>query len=105
MPGLPKLVATARALGLYTNLLTSGIPFSRATAETLRAAGLDHVQLSLQSDEAPLADTIAGRRSHEAKLEAAHLIRELGWPLTSECRLAPREYRRGCRTDRAGRRT
>jgi pyrroloquinoline quinone biosynthesis protein E len=80
--GLLKLVATARAAGLYTNLLTSGIPFSRATAETLRAAGLDHVQLSLQSDEGPLADSIAGRRSHEAKLEAAHLIRELGWPLT-----------------------
>ncbi|HEV7998366.1 MAG TPA: pyrroloquinoline quinone biosynthesis protein PqqE [Planctomycetaceae bacterium] len=81
-PGLPKLVATARALGLYSNLLTSGIPFSRARAETLRAAGLDHVQLSLQSDEAPLADKIAGRRSHQAKLEAARLIRELGWPLT-----------------------
>lgn len=81
-PGLPKLVATARAIGVYTNLLTSGIPFSRATAETLRAAGLDHVQLSFQSDEMLLADKIAGRRSHQAKLEAARLIRELGWPLT-----------------------
>ncbi len=81
-PGLRQLVATARACGLYTNLLTSGIPFPRATAETLRAAGLDHVQLSLQSDETPLADTIAGGRTHEAKLEAARLIRELGWPLT-----------------------
>jgi pyrroloquinoline quinone biosynthesis protein E len=81
-PGLPRLVATARAAGLYTNLLTSGIPFSRATADALRSAGLDHVQLSLQSDEAPLADQIAGRRTHEAKLEAARLVRELGWPLT-----------------------
>jgi pyrroloquinoline quinone biosynthesis protein E len=81
-PGLPKLVAAARAAGLYTNLLTSGIPLSRATAEALRSAGLDHVQLSLQSDEPLLADTIAGRRSHEAKLLAARLIRELGWPLT-----------------------
>ncbi|HET6327546.1 MAG TPA: pyrroloquinoline quinone biosynthesis protein PqqE [Planctomycetaceae bacterium] len=81
-PGLPQLVATARASGLYSNLLTSGIPFSRATAETLRSAGLDHVQLSLQSDEASLADTIAGRRTHDAKLEAARLIRELDWPLT-----------------------
>jgi pyrroloquinoline quinone biosynthesis protein E len=80
--GLAKLVATARSLGLYTNLLTSGIPFSRATAENLREAGLEHVQLSLQSDEGALADKIAGRRSHEAKLEAARLIRELGWPLT-----------------------
>jgi PqqA peptide cyclase len=81
-PGLPTLVAAARATGLYTNLLTSGIPFSREAAEGLLSAGLDHVQLSLQSDEAPLADQIGGRRSHDAKLEAARLIRELGWPLT-----------------------
>jgi pyrroloquinoline quinone biosynthesis protein E len=81
-PGLLQLVATARAAGLYTNLLTSGVPFSRSTAESLRAAGLDHVQLSLQSDEAGLADTIASRRSHADKLAAARLIRELGWPLT-----------------------
>jgi PqqA peptide cyclase len=81
-PGLVELVAAARAAGLYTNLLTSGIPFSRAPAESLRAAGLDHVQLSLQGDEAELADPIAGRRSHVEKLAAARLIRELGWPLT-----------------------
>src|ERR1700722_6706998 len=38
-PGLPTLVATARAAGLYTNLITSGIPFSRETAESLLSAG------------------------------------------------------------------
>jgi pyrroloquinoline quinone biosynthesis protein E len=81
-PGLPTLVAAARACGVYTNLITSGIPFSRERAEALLSAGLDHVQLSVQSDEARLADQIAGRRSHAAKLEAARLIRELGWPLT-----------------------
>jgi pyrroloquinoline quinone biosynthesis protein E len=79
---LPRLVATAREAGLYTNLLTSGIPFSRETAEKLRSAGLDHVQLSLQSDEPSLADQIAGRRSHAAKLEVARIVREFGWPLT-----------------------
>ncbi len=80
--GLVDLISAARAAGLYSNLLTSGIPFSRSTAESLRAAGLDHVQLSLQGDEAGLADKIAGRRSHGEKLAAARLIRELGWPLT-----------------------
>ena len=82
IPDCRRSWRTARAAGLYTNLITSGIPFSRETAEALLSAGLDHVQLSLQSDEAPLADQIAGRRSHAAKLEAARLIRELGWPLT-----------------------
>src|SRR5579872_6652460 len=37
--GLVDLVSAARAAGLYSNLLTSGIPFSRSTAESLRAAG------------------------------------------------------------------
>lgn len=51
-------------------------------AEELKKAGLDSVQISFQSDEEPLADTIAGTRSHASKLEAARLVRELGFPLT-----------------------
>jgi pyrroloquinoline quinone biosynthesis protein E len=92
--GLPELVKAASRAGLYTNLLTSGIPFARATAEVLRAAGLDHVQLSLQSDEPEVADAIAGRRSHAAKLEAARLIRELRWPLTINVVLHRRNIQR-----------
>src|SRR5436190_21236188 len=40
-PDLPDLVAAARAAGLYTNLLTSGVGLSRALAGRLRDAGLD----------------------------------------------------------------
>jgi pyrroloquinoline quinone biosynthesis protein E len=93
-PGLPELVKAASGAGLYTNLLTSGIPFTRATAEVLRSAGLDHVQLSLQSDESGVGDAIAGRRSQAAKLEAARLIRELGWPLTINVVLHRRNIQR-----------
>jgi PqqA peptide cyclase len=93
-PGLPELVKAASGAGLYANLLTSGIPFTRITAEALRTAGLDHVQLSLQSDEPEVADAIAGRRSHAAKLEAARLIRELGWPLTINVVLHRRNIQR-----------
>jgi PqqA peptide cyclase len=91
---LPKLVSSARAAGLYTNLLTSGIPFSRATAEALHASGLDHLQLSLQADESSLADVIAGRHSHDAKLATARLVREFGWPLTLNVVLHRRNIRR-----------
>jgi pyrroloquinoline quinone biosynthesis protein E len=79
---LAELVGASRGAGLYSNLITSAIGLSRTRAEELRAAGLDSVQISFQSDEAPLADAIAGTRSHDNKLEAARLVRELGFPLT-----------------------
>ena len=80
--GLPELVATARDAGMYTNLITSSLGFTRIRAQQLKAAGLDSVQISLQSDEAGLADAIAGAQAHTKKREAAQLARELGFPLT-----------------------
>src|SRR5205814_460333 len=47
-PDLEALIAAARALDLYTHLVTSGIPASPARLAALRAAGLDSVQLSVQ---------------------------------------------------------
>jgi PqqA peptide cyclase len=79
---LVELVAAARAAGLYSNLITSAIGLTSSRAEALRRAGLDSVQISFQSDEAPLADRIAGAGAHAKKLEAARLVRELGFPLT-----------------------
>lgn len=79
---LPELVTAAAKAGLYTNLITSAIGLSHATAEKLKSAGLDSVQISLQSDEAELADAIAGLVAHQRKLAACRLVRELGMPLT-----------------------
>ncbi len=79
---LAELVATARDLGLYTNLITSALGLSARRAERLRAAGLDHVQISIQADEPALADRIAVTPSHERKMTAARLVKRLGWPLT-----------------------
>jgi pyrroloquinoline quinone biosynthesis protein E len=81
-PDLAELVATARAAGLYTILITSGFGLTRSACKQLRAAGLDHVQISLQSDEAPLADAIAGIEAHARKREAARAVRALGLALT-----------------------
>jgi pyrroloquinoline quinone biosynthesis protein E len=81
-PDLPEMVRLARAAGLYTNLLTSGIGLTPARGERLRNAGLDSVQISFQADEAEAADAIAGMSAHVRKLEAARLVSELGWPLT-----------------------
>ncbi len=81
-PDLGELVAAAHAAGLYSNLITSSLGLSRGRAEELKAAGLDSVQISFQSDEEPLANLIAGTKAHAKKLEAAALVRELGFPLT-----------------------
>ncbi|MEN3263552.1 pyrroloquinoline quinone biosynthesis protein PqqE [Pseudonocardia sp.] len=79
---LVEIVNSAHELGLYTNLITSAIGLSRRRAEQLRAAGLDHVQISIQADEPAVSDRIAGTPSFERKIEAARVAKELGWPLT-----------------------
>ena len=79
---LVDIVRFASGQGLYTNLITSGSGFSTRRGELLRAAGLDHVQISIQADERALSDRIAGIASFERKLAAARLVKKLGWPLT-----------------------
>jgi pyrroloquinoline quinone biosynthesis protein E len=76
------LVKCANELGMYTNLITSGLGFSTRRAEQLRDAGLDHVQVSIQADERDLSDQIAGTPSFERKHEVTRLVKKLGWPLT-----------------------
>jgi pyrroloquinoline quinone biosynthesis protein E len=79
---LAEIVRGAREAKLYTNLITSGVGLDEARAGELRDAGLDSVQLSFQSDEADLADEIAGTRAHARKLEAALAVRAAGISLS-----------------------
>jgi pyrroloquinoline quinone biosynthesis protein E len=81
-PDLPELIAAARAAGLYTNLITSGVGLTSARLGQLKASGLDSVQISLQADKEDLANRIAGSPAHAAKLRAARLVRAVGLPLT-----------------------
>ncbi|MCC9311501.1 pyrroloquinoline quinone biosynthesis protein PqqE [Kitasatospora sp. RB6PN24] len=79
---LVDLVAHARQLGLYTNLVTSGIPLAAGRAAELADAGLDHVQLSLQDADANSADAVAGLAAHDRKLAAAGQLTAAGLALT-----------------------
>ena len=79
---LEALVAGARARGLYTQLVTSGVPLTQARLRALRDAGLDCVQLSVQAAERAASDAIAGRASFEHKLEVARWVKALDLPLT-----------------------
>jgi pyrroloquinoline quinone biosynthesis protein E len=80
---LEALVETAARLGLYTNLITSGVLLDEARLASLAAAGLDHVQLSFQDSGSEIGDYVSGYKGgHERKLETARLVRALGLPLT-----------------------
>ena len=80
---LVELVTAARNAGLYTNLITSGVGLTDEKLAALDAAGLDHVQLSLQGITAALADRIGGYKGgFERKMHVAERIAEIGFPLT-----------------------
>ena len=80
---LEELVAAARAVDLYTNLITSGVGLTERRLDALEARGLDHVQLSLQGADAETADRIGGYRGGYArKMKVAGWIGARGIPLT-----------------------
>src|SRR5437867_9904657 len=79
---LEALVEGARALDLYTNLITSGIPLARERLARLKALGLDNVQVSIQDVTAAESDRIAGARTFDRKPEVARWVKELGFRLT-----------------------
>ena len=72
---LTELIEAARAAGLYTNLITSGIGLNEHRLQALVAAGLDHIQISFQDSRAEAANWIAGARAHDHKIEFSRAIR------------------------------
>jgi pyrroloquinoline quinone biosynthesis protein E len=79
---LVDIVAQARTLGFYTNLITSALTLTPTRAEQLKQAGLDHVQISIQAADASTSDLIAGTPSFHKKIAAARLVKALDFPLT-----------------------
>jgi PqqA peptide cyclase len=79
---LERLIAEAKALDLYTNLITSGIPLERCRLARLQDCGLDCVQLSFQAASASPSNRIAGVAVFEHKLAVAGWVKEMGLPLT-----------------------
>jgi pyrroloquinoline quinone biosynthesis protein E len=78
-----ELVGAAAQAGLYTNLITAGVTLDAPRVAALAAAGLDHVQLSVQDAEAAGAERIGGMPgAHARKLDAARHVTDAGLPLT-----------------------
>ena len=74
-PDLTELVAGARAAGLYTNLITSGIGLTETRLHALVDAGVDHIQISFQDSREGAANWIAGAKAHAHKIELSRLVR------------------------------
>ena len=80
---LVEIVSHCASLGLYSNLITSGIGVTEALVARLSDAGLDHVQLSIQDADATSADRIAGYEGAAArKRQVAAWMLAAGLPLT-----------------------
>jgi pyrroloquinoline quinone biosynthesis protein E len=78
---LEVIVAEARRLGFYTNLLTSGVGLTAERAAALKAAGLDHVQLSFQDSTREMNDFLSHTKTFELKHRVAKIIKDQGWPM------------------------
>lgn len=82
---LEELVAHARKLGFYTNLITSGVGLNETRIADLKQAGLDHIQLSFQDSSRELNDFLSSTRTFELKRRVARLIKEHGYPMVVNC--------------------
>jgi pyrroloquinoline quinone biosynthesis protein E len=81
---LTDIVKAARDAALYSNLITSAVGLTPQTLAALAAAGLDHVQISIQDSDEASADHIAGYKGASArKRTLAKEVVRLGLPLTT----------------------
>ena len=78
---LEVIVAEARRLGYYSNLLTSGVGLTAERAAALKAAGLDHVQLSFQDSTREMNDFLSHTKTFALKNRVAKIIKDQGWPM------------------------
>ncbi|NDY93087.1 pyrroloquinoline quinone biosynthesis protein PqqE [Ideonella livida] len=78
---LELLVAEAHRLGYYTNLLTSGVGLTEARCAALKAAGLDHIQLSFQDSSREVNDFLSRTKTLALKQRVGEMLRAQGWPM------------------------
>jgi pyrroloquinoline quinone biosynthesis protein E len=78
---LEIIVAEAHSLGFYTNLITSGVGLNESRIQALKAAGLDHIQLSFQDSTREMNDFLSSTRTFELKSKVAALIKKHDYPM------------------------
>jgi pyrroloquinoline quinone biosynthesis protein E len=78
---LELIVAEAHRLGFYINLITSGVGLDETRIAALKAAGLDHIQLSFQDSSKQMNDFLSSTRTFELKSKVAALIKQYDYPM------------------------
>ena len=78
---LELIVAEAHRLGFYINLITSGVGLNETRIAALKAAGLDHIQLSFQDSSKQMNDFLSSTRTFELKSKVAALIKQYDYPM------------------------
>lgn len=78
---LETLVAEARRLGYYSNLITSGVGMDEERVAKLKEAGLDHIQVSFQASAEELNNFLGGTDSFAHKRAMARAVKAHGLPM------------------------
>jgi len=71
-----ELVRSARSVGLYVSLISSGLPLDEAKLVALVEAGLDHFQLSFQGARVETAGEISGTKTQAQKLRVLDWLKK-----------------------------
>lgn len=78
---LTAIIAEARTLGYYSNLITSGVGMDSERVARFKQAGLDHIQISFQASDEELNDYLGGTQSFQHKLDMARAVKSQGYPM------------------------
>src|SRR5467141_1616384 len=82
---LETMVAEARKLGYYSNLITSGVGLNEKRISAFKEGGLDHIQLSFQDSTKELNDFLSSTRTFDLKQKVAKLIKKHDYPMVLNC--------------------
>src|SRR5678815_2451939 len=78
---LEVLIAEARRLGYYSNLITSGVGLNEKRIAAFKEGGLDHIQLSFQDSTREMNDFLSSTKTFELKSKVAKLIKQYDYPM------------------------
>jgi pyrroloquinoline quinone biosynthesis protein E len=78
---LEVLVAEARRLGYYSNLITSGVGLNEPRIAALKEGGLDHIQVSFQDSTREMNDFLSSTRTFDLKRRIAKLVKQYDYPM------------------------
>jgi pyrroloquinoline quinone biosynthesis protein E len=78
---LEVLVAEARRLGYYSNLITSGVGLNERRIAAFKEGGLDHIQVSFQDSTREMNDFLSSTRTFDLKQRVAKLVKQYDYPM------------------------